>query len=152
MLIILFVLQSMVFARLRILGIAPLLLPVAVVGVAMFEGATWGGGFGIAAGVFCDISYSETIVMFTVLLMLLGAGIGLLGEYILARGFPSYLVCCVLMLAVVSFVQMFSFLVFEHVNAGVLIRVALAQTGYSLVFAVPIYYITRTVSRKGYRA
>lgn len=145
----LFILQSMVFSRLRIMGIAPLILPVCVVGVALFEGPSWGGGFGLAAGVFCDLSFTGTTVFFTVLLMVIGILIGLLSEYVLARGFPSYLLCSVLTLVVIALFQIFSLLVFSGVSPTVLIQVALAQSLYSLIFILPIYYLTRTVSRKG---
>lgn len=149
MLLVLFVLQSMVFSRLRIMGASPLILPVAVVGVALLEGATWSGAFGIAAGVFCDVSYSETTVFFTVLLPVLGIVIGLLSEYFLARGLLSYLLCCVLTLAIIAFFQLFAFLVFNGVNPQALLKTALLQTLYSLVLAVPVYYFTGAVSRKG---
>lgn len=149
LLLFVFILQSMVFSRLRIMGIAPLILPVCVVGVALFEGASWGGGFGLAAGVFCDLSFTDTTVFFTVLLLIIGTAIGLLSEFVLARGFPSYLLCSVLTLIVVAFFQMFPFLVFSGVSAAALIQVSFAQSLYSLVFALPIYYLARAVSRRG---
>lgn len=150
MLLFLFVFQSMVFSRMRILGIAPLILPLAVVGVAMFEGATWGGGFGIAAGVFCDVSHSEAMVLYTIVFMLLGVMVGLLSEYVLVRGIPSYLLCSILTLIIIAFFEMFAFLVFTKVEPQVLIKVALKQTIYSLLFALPVYYIARKVCRQGF--
>ena len=48
-LIMLYICQAMVFSELRILGCSPLIIPLGVVGVALFEGAAWGGGFIIYA-------------------------------------------------------------------------------------------------------
>lgn len=149
MLLVLFVLQSMVFSRLRIMGIAPLILPVAVVAVALLEDATWSGAFGIAAGVFCDVSYSESMVFFTVLLPIMGIALGLLSEYFLTRGLLSYLLCCVLSLAAIAFFQMFAFLVFQDVNPQALLKTALLQSLYSLILAVPVYYFAKFAGRKG---
>lgn len=151
-LLLLFVLQGMVFSRLRIVGIAPLILPVSVVGVALFEGPTWGGGFGIAAGLLSDLSSTDTLVFFTVLMLIFGIFIGLMGEYVLARGFPSFLICSVLALLITAFLQMFGFLVFAGVPAVALIQVALGQSLYSAVFILPIYYLSRILSRRVLRS
>lgn len=147
-LFVLYVLQSMVFSSFRILGIAPLILPLAVVGVAIFGGPAWGGGFGVAAGLLCDISFSDTTILFTVLLTALGMGMGLLAEFVLARGFPSFSLCCVSVLLLIAFIQMFASLVFYHVDKLMLFRVALIQTLYSCLFLLPVYFISRRISRK----
>jgi len=145
---VLYVLQSMVFSRLRIFGASPLIIPLAVVGVAIFQGAGWGGGFGIAAGVMCDIAFSETTILFTVLLTILGSAVGLLADFFLARGFPSFLLCCVISLLIIAFLQMFSFLMFYDVDKIILLRTGLLQTLYSCLFVLPVYNISRRLSRK----
>lgn len=147
-LLILFVLQSMFFSRLRILGIAPLILPVAVVGVALFEGPSWGGGFGVAAGIFCDVGFPETTVFFTISLTLLGMAVGLLSQYYLTKGLPSLLLASALALVLIAFLQMFAYLVFDGVRPVVLLRTGLIQTLYSILFAFPIYYFARKISRQ----
>ena len=53
-LLILYVLQATVFTSLPLFGVKPLILPVAVVGVALFEGSTKGGVFGLFAGQSAD--------------------------------------------------------------------------------------------------
>jgi len=144
----LFVLQAMVFSRLRIFGIAPLILPVAVVGVAIFEGPTWGGGFGLAAGALTDMAFLNSTVLFTILLTALGMGIGLLSEYLLSRGFPSYFLSSLGALVVIAFFQMFALLVFHRQPPLALIRVAGLQTLYSILFAVPLYYLARAIGKR----
>ncbi|MCL2368420.1 MAG: hypothetical protein FWC72_05435, partial [Oscillospiraceae bacterium] len=59
-----YVLQTTVFSRLRIFNVTPLILPMAVIGVGLFQGPTWGGGFGLAAGVLSDMAFSDTTIFF----------------------------------------------------------------------------------------
>jgi len=147
LLALLFVLQGVVFSRLRILGIAPLILPLAVIGIGLFEGPTWGGLFGLAAGVLSDSALFGTTVLFTVILTCLGMGVGLLSSYLLSRGFPSFFLCSIAALFAIAFFQMFGLLVYRGESPLALIRVAVLQTSYSLFFVLPIYYLTRYLGR-----
>lgn len=149
LLLVLFVLQSMFFSRLRIFGVAPLILPVAVVGVALFEGPSWGGVFGVAAGLFCDAGFPETAVFFTILLTLVGMGAGLLSDFYLTKGLSSFILCSALALALIAFLQMFAFLVFDGVSPGALLKTGGLQTLYSILFVFPLYYFVRRISRRG---
>lgn len=146
-LFLLYVLQAMVFSRLRLFGVAPLILPLAVIGVALFEGPNWGGGFGLAAGVLCDVALG-THVLFTILLTALGVGVGLLSEYLLSRGFPSYFLCSGAALVVIAFLQMLPLLVFWRQSPPALFEVAGIQTLYSMVFILPMYILARRLGRQ----
>ncbi|MCL2842172.1 MAG: hypothetical protein FWE28_01715 [Oscillospiraceae bacterium] len=147
-LFVLYALQAMVFPHLRIWNVAPLILPLAVVSVGLFEGPTWGGWFGLAAGILSDAAFSDTTVMFTVTLAAVGLLMGLASEYLLSRGFPSYLVCSTLTLMLIAFFQMFGLLVFQRENPIVLLQVAGLQIAYSLLFALPFYYVARSLGRR----
>lgn len=86
-------LQRQVFGRLRLLGVTPALLPLAVMALASLEGAAGGAGFGIAAGMvamYLDGSSAWAVL----LLCLCGAATGLLAQYSLSRSFFGYLLCC----------------------------------------------------------
>jgi len=148
---ILYVLQFAVFSRLRIFNIAPLILPLAVVGVGLFEGSTWGGGFGLAAGVISDSAFLGTTVLFTILLTAVGMGVGVLSNYLLSRGFPSFFLCSVVALLVIAFCQMFSLLVYFRESPLALLRVGILQTAYSFFFILPLYYLTRALGRRAIR-
>jgi len=151
MLAVIYVLQSMVFSRLRIFGIAPLILPLAVIGVGLFEGPTWGGAVGLAAGVISDTALFGAPVLFTILLTGIGMGVGLASSYLLSRGFPSFLFCSVIALFGIAFFQMFGLLVYLGESPLALFRVAVLQTTYSLFFLLPIYYLTRYLGRRAAR-
>jgi len=148
---VLYVLQFAVFSRLRLFGIAPLILPLAVVGVGLFEGSTWGGAFGLAAGVLSDSAFLGTTVLFTILLTALGMGVGILSNYLLSRGFPSFFLCSVAALLIIAFCQMFSLLVYFRESPLALLRVGILQTTYSLFFVLPLYYLSRAIGRRAHR-
>ena len=144
----LFVLQAMVFSRLRIFGIAPLILPLAVIGVGLFEGPSWGGAFGLAAGALTDMAFLSSTVLFTISLTVLGMGVGLLSAYLLRRGFPSFFLTSVAALFVIAVLQMFPLLVFWGESPLALLRVAGLQTLYSMIFVLPIYYLARALGQR----
>ena len=143
----LYVLQVMIFSRLRILGVAPLILPIAVVGAGLFEGPSWGGGIGLAAGILCDIALGTT-ALFTIILTAMGMGVGLLSTYLLRRGLPSYILCVSAALALIAFLQLFTLLVYHGESPLALLRVAIVQCIYSLFFAIPLYYLARGMGRR----
>jgi len=144
----LYALQTMVFSRLRLFGVTPLLLPLAVVGVALFEGPSWGGGVGLGAGVLLDSAFSDSTVLFTILLTGLGMGVGLLSTYLLSRGFPSFFLCSAAALVVIALFQLFPHLVFFRQSPLALFQVAGLQTLYSILFTVPLYYLARALGRR----
>ena len=142
-----YILQAAVFSRVLIFGAKPLLLPIAVSAVALFEGSVKGGIFGIFAGILCDISFNQPAVEFTLILTILGLAIGFLSEALLIKGFPSYFCCSLGTLIICAVCQTFSFLVFDGVSVFVLLTATLKQTLASIIFTIPIYYIVRFAHR-----
>jgi hypothetical protein len=142
-----YMLQAMVFPNLPVGGYVPVLLPIAVVGIALFEGAFRGGGYGLLAGMLCDVAFHQPVLAMTITLTAIGIACGVLSETILARGFPSYIVCCFAALMLTSFVSMFSLLFYAGVDPFSLFQIALGQSLYSLIFACPLYFFVRLLAR-----
>ena len=136
-------LQSAVFSRLHIFGTAPLLLPLTAVAAGLLGSSGWGGAFGLLCGILCDAALGGGGLTFTVALTVMGFFSGFLGDFILARGFPSYLILSVCALLLSAFLQMFRLLVFDHAPAWGLIRVGLLQSLASAIFILPIYICVR---------
>lgn len=147
LLLLAYILQDMIFTRLEVFGARPLVLPVAVAAVAMFEGSVRGGIFGLAAGILCDASLGQPAVLFTILLTVCGLTVGILGETVLARGFPSFLTCCTGTLVLCVFCQALPLLIYAGAPIRALAMTALAQLVYSILFALPVYRMARTLSR-----
>lgn len=151
-LILLYLLQSTVFTHLPLFGTKPLLLPVAAAGIAFFCGRVEGGVFGLFAGMLMDLSYNQLTVQFTLLMTFLGILIGLLSDTVLVQGFPSYFLSCALELALVSAYQVLSLWVLGNAPVPLSAAVGLRQTLYSLIFSLPLYYLSRfyfRVTRSG---
>ena len=140
-----YVVQAFILPYIRVLPSIPLILPLAAVGVAMFEGGGRGAVAGLFAGALCDISMNQPIAQFTLLLTFICLVICVLSAQILAQGFFSYFTLCVGTLVVCAFLQMFTLLFFEGVAPQLLLWEALGQSAVSLPFTVPIYFASRAL-------
>ena len=147
-----YLLQSAVFSRLRIWGAAPLLLPLVAVGAGLLGGGGWGGGAGLAAGLLCDVSLGGQGLTFTVFLTAAGFFAGFLGEFILHRGFPSYLLLSLGTLVLSAVLQMLRLWLYAHCPLWPLALTGLKQTGYSLLFTIPAYFCLRRALQPWLRA
>ena len=142
-LILLYILQATVFTRLTLFGVKPMLLPVAVVVIAIFRGRVEGGVFGLFAGMFMDMSYNQPTIEFTLILTLTGILLGALSDTVLVRGFPSYLLCSAAQLLLCSACQILVITVTTSIPVSALLPIAIRQTLYSLILSLPFYYISR---------
>ena len=114
--------DTFVLGRFPVLGVAPMLLPVAAVAVAVLEGALAGAGFGLAVGVLCDAVYFGGHGFLTLGLCLIGWGAGA------AAG-----------LVLIDTVRVFTGLFTGLAPLPALLRVALPEVLWSLCFACLLY-------------
>jgi len=143
-----YVFQSMIFPYLRLGGFVPLLLPIVCTGTAVYHGSIAGGVSGLFAGIFCDISFNEPTVLFTVILTFSGLIIGTLADTVLTRSFPVYVLSCAAVLIFSAFAQMFPLMFLVEVPTRPLFTTALWQTLYSLIFVLPIWFFVRQSQRE----
>ena len=142
----LFIVQDLVASHITLFGVRPLLLPAATAAVGLLDGGLWGGFFGLAAGVFCDMGFSEHVVLFTLLLAAIGFFTGVLGQFLFHRGFVSYFVLAAAATAIVTFCQMFRFLFFTDTDPAAVWRTGIIQLLLSLPWAVPVYFPCRSIA------
>ncbi|MDR0862118.1 MAG: hypothetical protein LBN30_05025 [Oscillospiraceae bacterium] len=152
LLLVLYMFQGLLLPYIPRLAAIPLLLPLAVVGAGVFGGSVRGGIVGIAAGMLCDVSFHQPVASATLVLAVVGLVIGFLSDTVMARGFPTYFVCCALTLVVMAFVQMFPLLFFDGVELRPLLQTAFLQTYTSLIFTIPVYFAARAVTRREVRS
>ena len=85
-------LQGILFSRISILGVKGMLMPAAVVGAGMYLGGVRGAVFGLFMGLFTDMNFTESTVMFTVLFAALGFFTGLLSEFYINKNFFTFMI------------------------------------------------------------
>ena len=144
-----YVFQGMIFTFMRLNGLVPLLLPLASTGVALYEGRDAGGITGLFAGLLCDISFNQPAGVFTVLLTITGLIVGTLADTVVLSGFVTYYICCAAVLIISAFVQMFPLMLLPDYGISIqsLVPVAIQQTVYSLILALPIWFFVRALGK-----
>ena len=133
------VLQNMVLTHIRPLGVCPFILPAAVVAVGLFEGSTWGAVFGLAMGIYADMSFVDTTIGFSLLFPALAFGAGFVAQFFINRRFVGYFVVAAAALLITSLMQMLWVLVSDSWSESML-TTALLQTLWSLPLAVLLYF------------
>ena len=140
-------LERLIFNRIPVLGVIPVLLPLALAACAVFEGAKSGAGYGIAVGVMMTVGagggYWRLVVCAAA-----GLGCGLLARYVIRHDFVGHLLCSLLVL----FLRMVWCVGTRYLTGAaslpVLINVAFPELLWSMVLSVPIYFIYRFVCRR----
>lgn len=138
--------ERLVFNAFPVYGVIPVLLPLALVACAVFEGPKSGAGFGIAVGVLMAIGagggYWRIIACSAA-----GLGVGLLARYVLRHDFVGHMLCCALVL-LLRMIWCVGFRFFTGAaKLPVLLMVGVPELLWSMVFAIPVYWIFRFVCR-----
>ena len=134
--------QNMLLTQLRIAGVCPMVLPAVAVAVGMFEGPVWGALISLILGIFADLAFVETRVLFTLLFPALAFATNFVSQFFINRRFFAYMGAAALGLLATGFVQMIHILVIDSFAASMLPTVLL-QTLWSLPFAVLAYLPVR---------
>lgn len=141
-------LETAVLRRIPMFGVFPVLLPLTAIAVAVLEGSTAGAWFGLAAGVLCDVMYYGTGGSMTIGLALAGAAAGLVTQYALRQNFWGFLLCSAGALAALDFFRVLRRLFAGMAPLAPLLRVAVPEVLWSLVFTPFIYLLFRSVHRR----
>lgn len=145
------ILQNTVLCRVRILGVKPMIMPAVIAAIGLFENGLWGGVFGIAAGLCCDMSSTGSTVLFTIALALTGFLAGLLTQLYINRRLYSYMILALLAGLFLALWQIVPLWIYSGSHLGALALTGLLQSVWALPLAVPAYYACRAVSRSGRR-
>ena len=121
-------LELFVLNRFPLFGVAPMLLPLAAVCVAVLEGTTAGAGFGLFVGILCDAAYFNTDGAMTVGLCLIGVGAGAL--------------------ALIDGVRIAARLLAGRGELAAMLGLAGREILWSLVFVFPVYALFLWVFRR----
>jgi len=139
-------LQTMVFSRRSVLNVSPFFLPALVVSIGLFEGGTWGALLGLAAGIGCDLSMTDTTVLYLVLFSVFGFFSGVLAQFFINRTFFACMLLSVLALVVTAACQIIPLWLFRGTALRELLPVAGVQVLLSLPLAVLCYFAVKLIA------
>lgn len=145
----LFVLLMQIFItdRIIIFGVRPILIPLAVVIVAAFEGTVGGAGFGLYAGILSFAAFYEANIPLIIIYPVIGLLTGLIAEYII----QSNLVCSFLCsLGYLALFELWNIVVqlFGGTSFPLLLRVAIPEMIYSILLFFLLYLLFRAIFRR----
>ena len=142
------ILDEFILTRIPLLGVVPMLLPIAVVAVAVQEGALAGAGFGMAVGLLWELAYPGGFGGLVFGMTLAGAVTGAVSQYALSQSFLSTLLCSAGVLGAVDAARIMRALFVQMETPDVLLRVAAAEILLSLCWTPVIYLVFRFVYRR----
>ena len=141
-------LEFAVFSRWPLLGVSPVLVPVAAFTVAVLEGPTGGAGYGLFCALFWSAATPGDTGGVFVTLTLLCLLAGLLAQRFLRQNLLGCLLCSLLGLTVWELFRVAVRLFSRAATLPQLLKIALPELLLSLAFVLVIYPLYRAVYRK----
>lgn len=141
-------LDAYILSRYPVLGVSPVLLPVAAAAVGVLEGISGGAGFGMGAGLLWALAYPGGVGIRVILLTLTGMCAGMVSQYALAQTLLGCVLCSAGALAVIEGLNVLRELFFLRAQLDTLLWVAVPQLIWSLCWSPVVYVLFRQVFRR----
>jgi len=142
-------LQATLFSSLDVLGGAPDVLLLVLIGVALLRGSVLGAVAGFGGGILLDVLTLDTLGTTALVLALAGYGAGRYGETTgRGRGHAPVLSVVVVTILVAVLGFFLHFLIGEEVSVRrALVESLLAGLGLNLIFGGPVFALCRALLR-----
>ena len=131
--------QSLLFSRVSIFGYRGFILPAAAVAAGIYSDGVKGAVFGLILGLFADMSFSESIVTFTVLFPIIGFAAGVASMFYINKSFFAFITFSAAAILLTALVQMLLAVIFSGAELLPALVTALAQTAVSIIPAALLY-------------
>ena len=138
-------LDACILSRYPLFGV---LLPLAVVAVAVLEGSHAGAGFGLGVGLLWALAYSSGKGMMVIGLTLVGLLTGAAAQYALSQSFLGCLLCSAGALAAIDLWRIAVRLFVRSAGWTSMLRVAVPEILWSLAWTPLVYLIFHAVYRR----
>ena len=135
------ILDLYLFPRIPLLKVAPALLPVAAITVAVLEGPTGGAGYGLFVGILADALIPGTPGAMTFALSFLGICAGAAARYGIQQNLIGCLICSGGSLVFINLVRVAILFLRNTAPLVPLLLTALGEIFWSLVFLPLVYGI-----------
>ncbi len=140
--------EALVLWRFPVFGVIPVLLPLAAVAVAFWEGARRGAVFGLCVGILADAVYPGVPGGMTLGLCLMGFCVGAASQYGIRQTFLGYLLCAGASMGALELTRVLIFLLTRLGSPEALSWVALKEGLWSLCFTALIYPLFKLIYDK----
>lgn len=147
-LVVVWLLDAYVLPRYPVYGTTPMLLPVAVVAVAVLEGALAGSGFGLAVGLLWEVAYPGGFGGLVAFLAVMGMLTGALAQYALSQSLPGCLLSSALMLGVLDGMRILRGLLTHAADLPTMLEVAVPECLLSLAWTPLVYLLFRQIFKR----
>lgn len=131
--------QSLLFSRVSIFGYRGFILPAAAVAAGIYSDGVRGAVFGLILGLFADMSFSESVVTFTVLFPIIGFVAGVASMFYINKSFFAFITFSAAAILLTALVQMLLAVIVSGAEILPALITALAQTAVSLIPAALLY-------------
>jgi len=138
-------LDAYILPRFPLWGVIPMLLPSAVVAVAVLEGAYAGTCFGMAVGLLWELSYAGGFGGLVFAMALVGMVVGGLSQYALSQSLPGCMLCSAGVLLLLDGLRVGRGLLTQSAQLPHLLQVAVPECLLSLACTPFIYLLFRTI-------
>ena len=140
--------ETQILNRVPLLGVIPVLLPLAAVAVALWEGVRYGAAFGLCVGLIADATYPGAPGGMTLGLCLMGFITGAVSQYGVRQTFVGYAMCAGVSMGLMELARV-GWSLFTHLGPlDAVILVALKEGLWSLCFIPLIYPLFKFISSK----
>ena len=140
------ILQNIIFTKLRLLDVCPLVLPAVAVAMGMFEGPVWGALFSLLLGIFADMAFIENTVFFTLVFPCISFAAAFVSNFFINRRFFAYMGAATIGLLVTAGLQLLKTAASDSFST-IMLTTAILQTLWSLPFAALVYFPPAQLSR-----
>ena len=138
-------LDAYILPRFPLWGVIPMLLPSAVVAVAVLEGAYAGTCFGMSVGLLWELSYAGGFGGLVFAMALVGMVVGGLSQYALSQSLPGCMLCSAGVLLLLDGLRVGRGLLTQSAQLPHLLQVAVPECLLSLACTPFIYLLFRTI-------
>jgi len=141
-------LDAYILPRYPVLGVSPILLPLAVSVVAVLEGAYAGTGFGLTVGLLWELAYPGGFGALVITMAVAGMVFGAVSQYALSQSFPTYFICTGGLLLFLDGLRIFRGLLTHTATLSAMLQVAVPEILITLLWSPLVWLLFRRIYRK----
>lgn len=139
------ILDAYILPRFPLMGVSPMLLPLAAAAVAVLEGAYAGTGFGLGVGLLWELVYPGGFGALVLYLAVAGMLMGAVSQYALSQSFPGCLICSAGVLGVLDLLRVARGLLINAAGLSDLLQVAVPEFLWSLAWTPLVWLLFRAI-------